>query len=148
VEDIAPLVRGFAARFNTKFRKELYDISSEAMAALESYPWPGNLRELENAMQHAVLVSQGPMLLVRHLPEVVQEQAVASTRPNDVAVDTLVHNREILERSVIQRALANHGWSRSRAAHELGISRVTLYKKMKKYGLMKTVSGSSTQIAQ
>jgi DNA-binding NtrC family response regulator len=148
VEDIAPLVRGFAARFNTKFKKDLYDISSEAMAALESYSWPGNLRELENALQHAVLVSQGPMLLVRHLPEAIQEQAVATTRPSDVAVDTLVHNREILERSVIQRALANHGWSRARAAHELGISRVTLYKKMKKYGLMKTVSGAGAQLAQ
>jgi DNA-binding NtrC family response regulator len=50
--------------------------------------------------------------------------------------DTLVHNREQLERSVIQRALANNGYSRARAAGALGISRVTLYKKMKKYGLM------------
>jgi len=50
--------------------------------------------------------------------------------------ETLVHNREIVERNVIQRALANHGYSRSRAASALGISRVTLYKKMKKYGLM------------
>lgn len=148
MEDIAPLVRGFAARFNTKFKKDLYDISSEAMAALESYSWPGNIRELENAMQHAVLVSQGPMLLVRHLPELIQEQAVAATRTSPLAVETLVHNREILERSVIQRALANHGWSRARAANELGISRVTLYKKMKKYGLMKQVNGTGTQIAQ
>jgi DNA-binding NtrC family response regulator len=148
VEDIAPLVRGFAARFNTKFRKDLYDISSEAMAALESYAWPGNIRELENALQHAVLVSQGPMLLVRHLPELIQEQAVATTRSSNLTVDTLVHNREILERSVIQRALSNHSWSRARAAHELGISRVTLYKKMKKYGLMKQVNGTGTQLAQ
>jgi DNA-binding NtrC family response regulator len=147
VEDIAPLVRGFAARFNTKFRKELFDISSEAMATLESYPWPGNIRELENAMQHAVLVSQGPLLLLRHLPETLQEQAFVAHRATPAPVDTLVHNREILERSVIQRALANHNWSRSRAASELGISRVTLYKKMKKYGLMKD-SRRGPQLAQ
>ena len=54
--------------------------------------------------------------------------------------DSLLHNREALERSVIQRALANNGFSRSRAAAALGISRVTLYKKMKKYGLMETPS--------
>jgi DNA-binding NtrC family response regulator len=135
VEDIAPLVRGFVARFNTRFRKELYDISSEAMTALESCPWPGNIRELENAIQHAVLMSQGPTLLLRHLPEEIQEYALHS-RASAAPAETLMHNREIVERSVIQRALANHGNSRARTAEELGISRVTLYKKMKKYGLL------------
>jgi DNA-binding NtrC family response regulator len=137
VEDIAPLVRGFAARFNAKFKKDLYEISPEAMAALESYHWPGNLRELENAIQHAVLVSQGPVLQLKHLPEVIQEHTLVHVPAIEAPVDTLLHNREVLERSVIQRALANHGGSRSRAARELGISRVTLYKKMKKYGLMR-----------
>ena len=56
--------------------------------------------------------------------------------------DTLVHNREVLERNVIQRALAKNGYSRSRAATALGISRVTLYKKMKKYGLMRGPLGT------
>jgi DNA-binding NtrC family response regulator len=137
LEDIAPLVRGFAARFATKFRKELYDISTEAMAAFETYQWPGNLRELENAVQHAVLMSQGKALLPRHLPETIQTKAFATPSSPRMSVDTLVHNREVIERTVIQRALANNGYSRARAANELGISRVTLYKKMKKYGLMK-----------
>jgi DNA-binding NtrC family response regulator len=137
VEDIAPLVRGFAARFCTKFRKGLFDISSEALAALESYSWPGNIRELENAIQHAVLVSQGPLLLARHLPETVLKHGLVIAAPPTPAVETLVHNREVIERTVIQRALSNHKFSRARAASELGISRVTLYKKMKKYGLMK-----------
>jgi len=136
IEDIAPLVRGFAARFTSKFHKDLFDVSPEAMGVLESYPWPGNLRELENAIQHAVLVSQGPVLELRHLPEAIQEQSLQQSAGNKGAADTLLHNRELLERSVIQRALANNGGSRSRAAHELGISRVTLYKKMKKYGLL------------
>ena len=59
--------------------------------------------------------------------------------------DSLLHNRELLERNVIQRALANNGYSRARAANALGISRVTLYKKMKKYGLMNSPL-RSTQI--
>src|SRR5207302_3764165 len=78
VQDIAPLARGMAARFNRKFQKDLFDISPEALAALESFPWPGNIRQLENVMQHAVLVSTGPELLVQHLPQPVQDHAAAA----------------------------------------------------------------------
>ena len=73
VQDIAPLVRGMAARFNTKFRKELFDISPQAMDALETFPWPGNIRQLENFIQQAVLVSSGPELLFEHLPQQVRD---------------------------------------------------------------------------
>ncbi len=135
IQDIEPLVRGMAARFNSKFHKELFDISSDAISALESYDWPGNIRELENAVQHAVLVSQGPLLLKRHLPEPIQQSAAGTEKTPSRPDTTLIHNREAIEKSVILRALANHGYSRARAAHELGISRVTLYKKMKKYNL-------------
>jgi DNA-binding NtrC family response regulator len=149
VQDIAPLVRGLVSRYNAKFHKELFDVSAEALAALESYPWPGNIRELENAVQQAVLVSSGPALLLQHLPPAVRDHSGAEAKTTSVsggsgrsggleATDSLLHNRELLERSVIQRALANNGYSRARAAHALGISRVTLYKKMKKYGLMDT----------
>ncbi|HZT83087.1 MAG TPA: sigma 54-interacting transcriptional regulator [Gemmataceae bacterium] len=136
VQDIAPLVRGFAARFATKFRKDLFDISPEAMAALETFPWPGNIRQLENAVQQAVLVSNGTELLLEHLPQPVREYMPVPAANGHPPADTLVHNRELLERNVIQRALQNNGYSRARAANALGISRVTLYKKMKKYGLM------------
>jgi two-component system, NtrC family, response regulator HydG len=137
VQDIAPLARGMAARFNRKFQKDLFDISPEALAALESYGWPGNIRQLENAMQHAVLMAAGPELLLQHLPAPVQESALTACRgESEPQPDTLHHQRDAIERNVIQRALANHGYSRARAADALGISRVTLYKKMKKYGLM------------
>src|SRR5262249_486379 len=59
VQDIGALARGMAARFNTKFRKDLFEIHPEAMAALEMFPWPGNIRQLENVIQQAVLVSGG-----------------------------------------------------------------------------------------
>ncbi len=140
VEDIEPLVRAMAARFNQRFKKELFDISSEAITSLESYGWPGNVRELEKSIEYAVLVSKGNMLLPKHLPEPIQKfvESTQSGTPTPVrSSETLVHNREVVERSVILRALANHGFSRARAANELGISRVTLYKKMKKYNLLK-----------
>ncbi len=139
VEDIAPLARGMAARFNRKFRKDLFDISPEAMAALEAFPWPGNIRQLENIIQHAVLVSSGPELLVKHLPQAVQEHATVHANDEEQTeptADSLHYQRDLIERNVILRALVANGYSRSRAAESLGISRVTLYKKMKKYGLM------------
>ena len=143
VQDIAPLARGMAARFNRKFNKDLFDISPEAMAALESFNWPGNIRQLENAIQHAVLVSSGQELLLSHLPDALKEHAVQSQKAingngngNGHAPESLHHQRDLIERNVIQRALINNGYSRARAADSLGISRVTLYKKMKKYGLM------------
>jgi transcriptional regulator with PAS, ATPase and Fis domain len=138
VQDIAPLARGMAARFNRKFHKQLFDISPEALAALESFPWPGNIRQLENVLQQAVLVSSGPEMLLHHLPQPVQDHASAASMSGNGSTncDTLNYQRDAIERNVIQRALANHGYSRARAADALGISRVTLYKKMKKYGLM------------
>jgi DNA-binding NtrC family response regulator len=137
VQDIAPLVRALTARFNTKFRKDLFDINARAMEALENFPWPGNIRQLENFVQQAVLLSSGPELLLDHLPQQVRDnRASHQTVAVPGGADTLVHNREMLERNVIQRILEKNGYSRARAATALGISRVTLYKKMKKYGLM------------
>jgi DNA-binding NtrC family response regulator len=140
VQDIAPLVRAMVARFNTKFRKDLFDVNELAMDALESFSWPGNIRQLENVVQQAVLVSRGSELLREHLPAPLREfRPVGHDQPAPSAApsrDSLAHNREQIEKNVIQRALSNNGYSRSRAASALGISRVTLYKKMKKYGLM------------
>ncbi len=135
-QDIALLTRAMATRFNRKFRKNLYDIHPATLAALESFTWPGNLRQLENVIQHAVLVSTGQELLPQHLPAALQERVLGDdSRGNGAA--SLHHQRDLIERNVIQRALISNGFSRTRAADSLGISRVTLYKKMKKYGLMK-----------
>jgi DNA-binding NtrC family response regulator len=136
VQDIGLLVRGMAARFITKFRKDLFDINPQAMAALEGFAWPGNIRQLENVVQQAVLVSSGRELLVDHLPQPVREFVPASNGRAMASSESLLHNREVLEKNFIQRALQNNGYSRARTADALGISRVTLYKKMKKYGLM------------
>jgi DNA-binding NtrC family response regulator len=136
VQDIGPLVRGMAAHFNHKFRKHLFDIHPDALAALEAFPWPGNIRQLENVIQQAVLVSSGPELLRSHLPPSVQKQPSPPPVAGHSPGGSLVQNREEVERIIIQRALENCGNNRTGAAQALGISRVTLYKKMKKYGLM------------
>jgi two-component system, NtrC family, response regulator HydG len=143
LEDIAPLVRGMAGRFNTKFHKDLFDVSPPAMAALEAYPWPGNIRQLENFVQQAVLVSSGPELLLEHLPQLVREYSpVVSTADVPARPGSLSQSREQLERDVIQRVLATGSYTKDQAASVLGISRVTLYKKIRKYSLTRRPSQS------
>lgn len=140
ISDIEPLARGMAVRYARKFAKDLYDIHPEALGALEAFAWPGNLRQLENVVQHAVLMANGPEILLQHLPSVVQDAPPAPALifdddPN--SGDSLHEQRDHAERGVIHRALVTSGFNRTRAADALGISRVTLYKKMKKYGLFK-----------
>jgi transcriptional regulator with PAS, ATPase and Fis domain len=134
-EDIEPLARGLVARYTAQLGKEPFDISPEAMAALEAYPWPGNIRELDNVMRQAVLLSRGTVLLSRHLPDWVRKGAVETDRTGTGARRPLGSEREAAEKGLIRRVLADHSQSRTRAARELGISRVTLYQKIKKYGL-------------
>lgn len=135
VGDIAPLVRLLAARYNTRFRKDLFSIALETLATLECHPWPGNIRQLENIVQQAVLMSRGNELLPEHLPQDIRRTTTPSVSP--MPTSSLVKNREAAERTLIENALANHNQSRTRAASALGISRVTLYKKMKKHGLLR-----------
>src|SRR5439155_27063986 len=105
VQDLGPLARGMAARYAQKFSKELFAISPEAMAALEAYPWPGNIRQLENVVQQAVLMSSGPELLWPHLPKPIQEYVESGRSVNLSPKESLLQNREDVERSAIQRAL-------------------------------------------
>jgi DNA-binding NtrC family response regulator len=125
VEDISPLVRGMVARYSRKFKKDVRDVSAEAVACLEAYSWPGNIRQLENVVQQAVLVSAGPDLRIEHLPGTVCEDAMLP-----------LHSKlERVERDIIQTALNQHDYQRARTAKFLGLSRVALFKKMRKYQL-------------
>ena len=138
-EDIAPLARALTARFGARYRTGPCAISPEALTLLECYPWPGNLRELENVIQHAVLLSRGPTVLPRHLPEEVRQHPVLTS----CGPGTARSRGELFERGLIQRALAKHACNHSRAARELGISRTTLYKKLRKYGVVRERGGGA-----
>jgi transcriptional regulator with PAS, ATPase and Fis domain len=136
-QDIGPLARSMAIKFSAEFNKPLFSLPRETVAVLEAFRWPGNIRQLENVIQQAVLVSTGPELLPQHLPQRVRDSADLA-EPRVVAavpVGTLMHNRDQHERSIIESALRDSRNCRSRAANALGISRATLYNKMKKYGI-------------
>ncbi|MDY3560168.1 sigma 54-interacting transcriptional regulator [Gemmata sp. JC673] len=143
-EDIAPLVRGMVAKFGTKYSKRLFGVCPEALRVLEAFPWPGNIRQLENVIQQAVLTSAGNELKLHHLSPQVLNRVDA---PGGVAAvpsgfdGTLKQTREATERANILRALEKANQSRTRAAQMLGVSRVTLYKKMKAYKLLKEKDG-------
>lgn len=139
-DDLPPLIRGLTARFAVKFRKPLRDIAPAVFDRLLSYPWPGNLRQLENTLQAAVLLASGDVLNVDHLPalpEPGKHNALVPAWSTASSEDSnLFRNRELSERQHIVRALARCRGCRAQAARSLGISRVTLYKKMKKYRLL------------
>ena len=140
VRDIEPLARGLVARCAARFGKGLFAVSPEALAALEAFPWPGNIRQLENAVQHAVLRSSGPALLPEHLPEPVRGGGAHAPAAGGAP---LPRSRGEYERNVIRRALAEAGGCRSRAAQALGISRGTLYNKMRLHGLHPAAKGAA-----
>lgn len=140
-EDIGPLVRGMVARYGTRYGKRIYGVCPEALRVLEAFPWPGNIRQLENVVQQAVLTSTGNELKLHHLPPQVLARVdspnLTTTPPPGGFDGTLRQTREATERANILRALEKAGQSRTRAAQMLGVSRVTLYKKMKAYKLLK-----------
>ena len=148
-QDIPPLVRGMVSKYGTKFGKRIFNVHTEAMRALEIFPWPGNLRQLENILQQAVLSCVGDELRLQHLPPMVHTSPPEHPHSAPLTpAGSLAHNRETTERAAILRALEKVSYSRTRAAQVLGVSRVTLYKKMKKYGLLTKPNGVLSIIAE
>ncbi|MFO0852310.1 MAG: sigma 54-interacting transcriptional regulator [Gemmataceae bacterium] len=135
-QDIGPLVRGMVARYSGRFGKKIWAIDPAALRALEQFPWPGNIRQLENVIQQAVLTCAGETLTLSHLPPMVNTRPDGPAATSLTPTSSLVQNRETTERAVIVRALERVSGSRTRAAQLLGVSRVTLYKKMRKYQLL------------
>jgi DNA-binding NtrC family response regulator len=127
-EDIPPLVHQFLVRAAGRMKKDVATVSADAMSALMNYRWPGNVRELEHAVERAVILANGPSIRVRELPSEVTQKS--RTRAGD---DTLDLQEQ--ERVMIERALERFHGNRKQAADALKISPVTLWRKMKQYGL-------------
>ena len=134
--DITPLVQGLVRRFSNQFRKEVSAVSPEALALLTPYSWPGNIRQLENVIQYAVLLSTGPEVLPAHLPQQVKDYLRPAVESGSTRSKLLIESCQAIEREQIHQALKKCHYRRVRAAEVLGVSRVTLHKKMKEYGLM------------
>ena len=127
-EDIPPLVHDFVARAASLAKKDVHSVSAEAMTALMNYGWPGNVRELEHAIERAVIVAPAVTIKPRDLPP---EIAQAASQPIVPAGFDL----QAQERATIARALKHFRGRRQETADALKISSVTLWRKMKQYGL-------------
>jgi DNA-binding NtrC family response regulator len=135
---VGPLARRFLREAAGRNRPDVTGITAASLLALEGYDWPGNIRELRNVVERAAALCAGPVVQEADLPAAVL--AAEAARPAAAAlaaIGTLAASKQEAEARRIQEALRRHNNNRLRAAAELGISRMALYKKLHKYGLMR-----------
>ena len=129
-EDIPALVHEFVRHAAERLQKAVAGISPAAMTALLNYGWPGNVRELEHAIERAVILARGRTLGLEDLPPEIVEARDAPSRPGaDLRLAS--HTR-----AMVVEALRRTGGSRKEAASALGVSTVTLWRMMRRYGLL------------
>lgn len=135
-EDIPLLTNFFIRKYNQTLSLDVQSVSPETVELLSSYDWPGNVRDLENAIQSSMILCTGGVIRPEHLPDRIKGYELAEEQP--VAGSSGSSIREInaqMEKEVILEALKKHNYNRTLTAEALNISRKTLFNKMKRYGL-------------
>ncbi len=138
VDDIEPLANSFLLRFSEKMKRPLRYLSDEALQVLLEYHWPGNVRQLEHAMERAVALSSGELILADDLPEEVKDierKVFLSPCGRNNMGDSLKEAIAQFEREFITEALKRHQNRKSQTAQVLGISRKSLWQKIQKHEL-------------
>jgi DNA-binding NtrC family response regulator len=130
-EDIPLLCQYFLKKYSTLMKKEVTEISEEVMALLMNYDFPGNVRELENLIERGVALTNSHKIEVAHLPEDLRQLSIKTFRKKDGRFPTL----EEQEEAYIKWVLKEVGGNKTLAAQILGIDRVSLWRKLKKYGM-------------
>jgi len=131
-EDIPLLVNHFLKKYNKKREILISSVAPETMKLLSDYNWPGNIRELENAIERALILEDGDTLLPRCFPWLAHHK---QTKSYAAAAGGKIYSLEELEKQHIRRVLEETNNHKGRAASLLGIDRKTLYKKIKKYNM-------------
>jgi two-component system, NtrC family, response regulator AtoC len=129
--DIPPLIGYYVDMFNREFRKTVKGVAPEALKGLEAYPWPGNIRELRNAVERAMLLTEAELLLPDHFP-VLAPRAQFS---QGVELPAGGIDLEQLERDLVVQALARTAGNQTRAAALLGLNRDQIRYRIEKFGL-------------
>ncbi|WP_224982179.1 sigma-54-dependent transcriptional regulator [Geomonas agri] len=127
-DDIEPLAQHFLKKYSLKMKKEVTGVTPEALHILCGYDWPGNIRELENVMERAVILARTPLVTPKELP-IWRRQQKAAAAPAEPQLVSL----ENMEKAHIERTLLGTGYHKSRSAEILGISRKTLDRKIAEY---------------
>jgi two-component system response regulator AtoC len=142
LSDIEPLANHFINRFNQVHHREIKGISKSALQIFLQYSWPGNVRELENVMERAVILSPGEFIVPESLPASLSEARPAAYR-SDLQHRTLEEAMDQAERQIILETLESLNWNRQISARTLGISRTTLFNKMRRFQLVDPRRSSS-----
>jgi PAS domain S-box-containing protein len=125
-EDIPLLIEHFVSLYNQRFKRQIQGVDEAASRKLASYDWPGNIRELQHAVEHAFVLCREEIIGIQHLPPELQEDGASETAGPGVWED---------DAAKISAALEKSGGNKSRAARLLGISRRTIYRKMEELGI-------------
>ncbi|OFW45463.1 MAG: Fis family transcriptional regulator [Acidobacteria bacterium RIFCSPLOWO2_12_FULL_67_14b] len=131
-EDVPLLLNHYIDSFNTEFRKKVRGVSPGALTALKNYGWPGNVRELRNAVERAMLLTDGTELREEHFPMLGTQESGFST---EVGLPAAGINLEELERSLVVQALERSGWNQTKAATLLGLNRDQIRYRIEKFKL-------------
>jgi len=129
-EDIPLLSYYFLKKYSARMKKDVREISPDVMGTLMNYDFPGNVRELENIIERGLALANGSLIEMAHLPEDLKELSVKTFRRKEGRIPSL----EEQERSYIEWVLKEVGGNKTLAAQVLGIDRVSLWRKLKKYG--------------
>lgn len=127
IEDIPYLVRHFIKKYALIYKKDIHEIEDEALDMLIRYSWPGNIRELENAVSYAFARTKSNIIKTQKLPPQVRENQECISKSR-----LLSHNDE---QQAILQLLEKYQWNRSKVAKEMGIGRTTLWRKLRSLGL-------------
>ena len=129
MEDIPLLAKHFCEVYSKKYRKPTPTIEPATMQRLQQYPWPGNIRELQHALERTIIMADGDTLTTNDFTFLRQE--IRQDMPISDANLTL----EDVEKQAIQRVIDKHAGNISKAAKELGLTRASLYRRLEKHGL-------------
>jgi len=125
LEDIPLFVKHFCDLFNKNFKREIEGITDDVLNVFMRYQWPGNVRELEHAIEHAFVLCRGRNLTMDHIPSEIREFKPVKETP--------IHRNNSKTALQIMHTLEKTAWNKAKAARILGVSRQTLYRKMKEY---------------
>jgi len=131
-EDIPLLIDAFIQKFNAKMGKQIVGVSDQALRLLLKHDYPGNVRELENIIEHAFVLCKGDRIDLDCLPKELIEGQEEMPPSAPLKEETLFRKAEA---EIVEQTLKKYGGNRAKTAQALGIDRTTLWRKMKKYGL-------------
>lgn len=136
IDDLPLLVEHFLRKFRSKFHKSIKSVSPGAFRLFSRYHWPGNIRELENVIEHAFVVCRGDVIDTEHLPERLWPSM--ENIEKKIAANTDDQPLKNAEKILIESTLEKFGGHRAKTAAALGINKATLWRKMKKYQLFES----------